>query len=296
MTNPIDVLATLLPLKWRGIEAPCQANDIDITQRVVEHKQYGVQASHVESTGRDSARFSFRVLFRAGLMGYDDLYPTRFSEFWQACLDSTPGKLEHPEFGELDAVVQSVKLHADPRARDGYDIDVVWLETNEGDITLEQSTLMGDAIAIAGDLEAVTDVEVPPYDDGTGLSLAEALKKIQGAILLAQLSVAEIGGMIASTVGALNDMIDVLAYSTDPKTGPILQSLKDIEAACSATAEALPGAAQTRRVVERLTAAASTVADLAAKHGMDLGEFVALNPTAAATGKVAAGALIFVFE
>lgn len=294
---PLDALGTLLQLSWRGIEVPCQANSIDPKQRIVEHKQWGVQASHVENTGRDSARFSFKIPFRGGISGCTDLYPTRFRDFFNACLDGSAGKLIHPEFGELDACVESHPVSYDPNRRDGCDMDVVWIETNENEYVLEQSYLMADAVALATQLDGnFPDVEIPPFDDGSGLSLTESLKKLQGELLLAQLSVASIIASVGNTIDAVNGMIDFASSLANPQASVVAQYLKDIEASLSAFIAKLPGSRSVRTVIDKIVQRTQPVENAAASYGMSMEDWFALNPMTAATGEVKTGDIVFVYE
>lgn len=294
---PLDALGTLLPLSWRGIEAPCQANDVAVSQRNVKHTQWRVSAAHVENCGRESATFSFRVLFRGGISGYSDLYPTRFREFFNACLDGSAGKLVHPEFGELDAVCDSIRVAYDPNRRDGVDVDAVWSETNESDFVLEKSYLMASAVSLAAQLDGnFPDVDIPTYYDGTGLSLTEAMKAIQGNLLLAQMSVASVLADVANAINGVNALIDGLSSLADPKASLALQYAKDIEAALNALAERLPGMRATRSIVDRVVRRAQTVADAAAFYGMSMDDWFTLNPMTAATGSVKIGDIVFVYS
>lgn len=293
----LDALGTLLPLTWRGLEVPCQHNEVDVKQRTVEHRQYGVQASHVENTGRDSARFSFKCLFRAGIKGYTTLYPQRFRDFFNACLDGSAGKLVHPEFGELDARVDTFKTSYDPNRRDGVDLDVVWIETNEDDFVLEQSYLMADAINNASFLDnASPAADIPPYDDGSGMSLSETLKSIQGALLLAQLDVAACMAQISNAINAVNDMIDFASGLTNPAASPIVQAAKMVEAALERLLQTLPGTRSVRTVSQRIAPKNDTVSGAAASYGMSMEDWFSLNPRTAASGTVARGDIVFVYE
>ncbi len=293
--HPLDELGDMLPLTWRGIEAPCQQNDISVQQRNVEHKQYGVKASHVENTGRDSARFSFRVMFRSGIQGYGGLYPDKFTKFFDACLDGSVGKMQHPEFGELDCKVDNFKVNYDPNRRDGVDIDVTWIETNEGAYVLEQSYLLSEAVYAAAALADV-DVEIPPYDDGSGMSLSESLKAIQGAQLLAQLEVSALLASVSNAINAVNSMIDTLSSLADPKASIAMKYLKDIEASLAAFSKNLPGANKVRNVTDKIAMRAMPINEAAMLNSMSMDDWFALNPMTAATGEVKPGDVFFVYE
>lgn len=302
MANDLEVLSRLLPLKWRGIEVPSVNTTLSFSHRLVEHEQVGVNGAHVENTGRKAAEFSFRILFRGGITGYTDLYPSRFREFWDACLDGSVGILQHPEFGQLDAKVQSFSLVTDASRRDGHDLDIVWKETIENGSALEFSapSPIDEAIMLASQLDTqYNDVAMPEYDDGGGLSLSETLASIKGQLLLAQLDIVAISAQLSNAINAVNGMIDLLGTLSDIKSSPAIQSLKSVEAALSRLNDSIAAQVATavgKRLALRIAQEASTVARTAAYYGMGLAEFIALNPKTASTGKVSLGEEIFVYE
>lgn len=302
MANDLEVLSRLLPLKWRSIEVPAVSTTLAFSHRLVEHEQVGVNGAHVEGTGRKSADFTFRVLFRGGISGYTDLYPNRFRQFWDACIDGSVGTLQHPEFGQIDAKVQSFSLVTDSQRRDGHDVDVVWKETIEDGFSLDFSepSPIDEAIALASQLDTqYNDVEMPEYDDGGGMSLSETLKSLKGQLLLAQLDIVAISAQLSNAIGAVNGMIDMLGSLRDIKSSPAIQSLKSVESALSKLNNTVfPQIAKgtAKKLVLRVAQEASTVARTAAVYGMGLAEFIALNPKTASTGKVSSGEELFVYE
>lgn len=307
MPHPLDALARLLPLSWRGIEVPCQQNGLRFNQRLVEHKQHGVSGAHVENCGRDSARFSFRIPFRGGISGYTDLYPSRFRQFWDACLDGSVGVLVHPEFGSLDCKVESLNLVYDPNRRDGVDVDIEWVETIEGDISLETAanSPINDAIKLAVNLETIlTKPRIPKPNEkslfeqirSTVKSIKEGIAKINGQIQLAQYSVVSVMADIEGVVNAANDLTDTAAKLTDPDSSAIYNEGLAIVAAMQKLGEKLPSAAPSKTVTQKVLTKLTAVVDAASQFSMSLNEFFALNPTAALAETINPGTILFVYE
>lgn len=299
MTYELDVLRRLLPLSWRGIEVPCAQNSLEFEHGQVPHYQIGVAGAHVEHTCRHSATFQFRVFFRGGISGYTDLYPSRYRDFLNACLDGSLGPLVHPEMGLLDAKVKQCSVITDPNRRDGYDMDVTWIETVEEGSALElaANSPISEAISLGRDLETnYTTADVPTYDDGSGMSLTQALKSLEGQWMLMQFEVVSMLANIENIIGAINSMIDTLSTSTSPSSSPVSTALKGIIAALAQLENDLMGTSKARKVGMKITQRDDTVAAVAASLSLGVSEFFQLNPRFAETGKVPNGSMVFFYE
>ena len=299
MTYELDALGKLLPLSWRGIEVPCAQNSIKVDHSQVAHYQVGVNGAHVEHTCRHSAVFQFRVFFRGGISGYTDLFPSRYREFLTACMDGSTGPFIHPDLGLLDAKVQDFTVVTDPNRRDGYDMDVNWIETVEAGSSLEfaANSPISEAISLGRDLETnYTSVDIPPYDDGSGMSLTDALKSLQGQWMLMQYDVVSMLANIDNMINAINGMLDTLSTSTDPNSSAIATALKGIIAAMAQLEDDLVGTSQARKVGMMITQRDDIVASVAASVDLGVDEFFLLNPRFAETGKVPTGSTVFFYE
>jgi len=293
----VDILALLPPLRWRGIEVPCQDNKMDFTHGQVDHEQHGVDGAYVEPTGRKASMHSYRIPFLVGLDGWPTLYPTLYRDFYNACLDGSTGPLELPEEGEIDANLVSFSKTVSTGVRNGYFVDVVWKENNEAGITIGDDSIgpIAEAVALAAVVEPAAGEITPPleYDDGAGNSLLKSLKQIQGSIALAQMSVQDTIASIDNVINGINDMIDAANSAVDPEAWGIVDGLKQIEASCQETKNRL---APEQKAIQFVIATASIlVAEAAAKAGMALDAFIQLNPRAAAKRTIKAGQEYFVY-
>lgn len=297
---PRDILSRLLPLKWRGIEVPALANDADLEQGVVEHNQYGVSGGELENTCRKSVRYSFKCLFDNGIAGYNGtLYPKGFRDFWNASLDRTTGPLQHPEFGRQDVKILSCKAHWAPDWRGGASIDAVWGETIEKGLTADMAAAspITYAVGLAGDLEELSgqiDPE-PTYEDGSGDDPLAALKKIQGAMLLAQLTMDDLAQSVERITAGLSDFQDQLKESTDPKSWQAIETCSEIINALTQMTENLGANLGRKKIDSRVTQQAESAPMLAAKYGQSLEDFFTLNPWTATKDPVPAGSDVFVY-
>jgi prophage DNA circulation protein len=299
VADPLDVLGNLLPAKLRGIEAPCLTNSAEVSQNLVEHNQYGVAGGEQENTCRKSARFSFKFVFRGGIAGYRNLYPKTFREFWNACCDPTTAPFQHPEFGLIDVKVASFNIAYDPTRRDGVDLDVVLLETIEKGLSIELTAAspITYAVGLAGDLETMSaDVEVPPYEDGSGLTLKEALSKIKGTIALAGMSVSNLLSDIENSIGAINGMLDMLNTTTDVKSWQAIDTLKKIEAALQQTEQKAATLVKNKTIEIKNVAVAGLPSVVAAQFGLSIEDFYKLNPMMAIYDTIPVGTQIFTYS
>lgn len=297
----LDILSRLKALKWRGIEVPALANDLTFEHGHAEHYQYGVDGAFVEHTGRKSARMSFQIPFHVGIGQYKDLYPDRFRDFWNACNDGSVGKLQHPEFGEIDAKVLTFKLSANPQRRGGYDVDVVWVETVEKGktITSNANGPIQAAVALAKDLESdAANVELPEEDDDISFGQAidrvkKAVNQVKGSIALAQYSISGTLSSIDGAIGACNDAIDVVNYMSTGVAFTFLDTVKKIEAKLAEARDKVAGA-QESRIDYIIAQREIAVSDAAAKASMQIDEFLSMNPRLAKSKSISSGTEYFV--
>ena len=292
--SQLEILSKLVPLMWRTIEVPARQNSMSGGSRLVEHQQWGVPGAHIENTGRKAERFTFTIPFRNGIWGYNDLYPGTFRKFFSACLDTTVGKLVHPEFGELDAHVSDRSVRWDPKARDGCDMEVTWVETNEN-ATLEQAPQITDKVALAEYCEEIMhEIDAPEFDDGSGLSLAETLAKLASMKLLLDMRAAAALAKVESAINGVNNLISAISSIRDPKSWNALDALGSIESSLQDLKNSAPGAGTVKKVAAKTTTKELTPTQTAAAYGMEVNEFFALNPRAALSSTIAIGTTVYV--
>jgi len=291
-------MSGLLDLSFRGVSVPCQLHTLDFSHAQVEHNQPGVDGGNVEDMARKSAKMSFRVPFHNLISWPKKLYPDVFRDFWNACLDRSVGPFVHPEFGELDAKVENFKVTFDPNLRDGYDVDVSFIESTENGVTVSDNpigpvtsalALMQDFLAISGNIDPT-----PTYDDGSGDDPLTALKKLQGALLLAQLSVQDKLLQVSRVTGAINSMLDTVDSATSADAWLGRDILATIAGNLQDTADSL-GVTQSKKKIDYVVAAQDIIPrDAASRAGMSVEAFYKLNPRAASKPIIAAGSEYFI--
>ena len=295
--STLEILGRLLPLKYNGCEVPCQENSTSASNRLVQHAQWGVPGAYVENTGRQPASFEFKIPFRAGIAQYNDLYPERFRKFWNACLDPTPGMLQHPEFGSLIVHVDKWAVNWMPNARDGADMTVSFVETNEQQSSLEAvgSSPIVTAVYIAGNMDSFDKLVLSSkYEDPSATDLLTSLRQIQGMVQMAQMDVARCTAQIEGTISAVNSALDTIASVTDPNQWGLIDSLSRIEAALTETKQKL--GSQRKRIAQKLNDKPQSLSTASARFGMTLADFCGLNLKAAGRGGTLMGESLYVFE
>lgn len=296
--DPLDILAHLKPLKFRGIEVPCLTNSIKVAQNLVEHNQYGVSGGEQENTCRKSAHLSFIIPFRAGIVWKPSLYPKVMRDFWNACCDRTTGPLSHPEFGLMDVKVADFDLTWQPNARDGADMNVSFVESIEKGLRIEltASSPITYASAIADELEKLgPTVNLPAFDNSTGTTLKGALNKIKGAMMLAQLSAASLLSDISSTIEGVNSLIDFASSLTDPNAWPVVSGLKDIVAALVQIEEDIGTLKGKKKLEIKYTVSDASPTLVASQFGTNLEDLFKANPSLAVLDPIPANTMVFVF-
>jgi hypothetical protein len=206
---------------------------------------------------------------------------------------------QHPEFGLIDVKVASFNIAYDPTRRDGVDLDVVLLETIEKGLSIELTAAspITYAVGLAGDLETMSaDVEVPPYEDGSGLTLKEALSKIKGTIALAGMSVSNLLSDIENSIGAINGMLDMLNTTTDVKSWQAIDTLKKIEAALQQTEQKAATLVKNKTIEIKNVAVAGLPSVVAAQFGLSIEDFYKLNPMMAIYDTIPVGTQIFTYS
>ncbi|MCK9357684.1 MAG: DNA circularization N-terminal domain-containing protein [Dehalococcoidia bacterium] len=299
MIQDWEVLAQLLPLTWRGIEVPCIRMGTACGNRLAEHEQYAVPASDVENGGRKSAKHSFTIPFRRLILGYSELYPRTFRQFLKALLNPDVGKLQHPEFGLIDCQVGDWSFDWVAEKRDGCDLQVTFIETNENGLTLEKAApSVVDAQQLALDM-AVMFLEADPpivYEDPSGLTLAEQLAKVASLKLLAELEVASALAEVQRVIDGVNGILDVVGSLTDPNASAMYSAGASIVASMEQLTKSLTVSGSGKRIVQKINDKERTVAEASAHFGLATGAFYSLNPASGRSGTVLANQTVLVYE
>jgi hypothetical protein len=294
-----DILSQLPYLQYDGVIVPCEQNDLSFQHGLARHGQHGTDGELLEPTGRSSATMRFRIPFRTGIVfavAGQPLFPETFTDFWNACLNGEPKKLLHPAFGVLQAACSSFSVVFDPNKRDGYDVDVEFVESVDEVSALSEANPAGPikrAVQLAAEFDEIkgTIDPEPEYDDGKTTDIFTAMKQLEGFIDLAQMSFQDCLGRINAAIDAVNGMIDTLDKAVSAPEQAVNNLLRSIEAALQDTKEKL---SPSKKRVEYVVAERDiAVSDAASKSGMALDEFFKMNPKFAGKETIPAGSEYF---
>jgi len=294
-----EVLSQLLPLSWRGIEVPCVSITSSATNRLSEHEQYGVPAADVENGGRKSAAHTFAIPFRRLLFNYVGLYPRIFRQFVKALINTSAGKLRHPEFGLMDCQVASWSFTWTGTKRDGCDLQVTFKETNELGLTLEKAAVsVVDAQQLALELQIMMLEAKPPitYEDPSGLTLSEQLAKVASLKLLAELEIAGALAEVQRVVDGVNGILDIVGSLTDADASAMYAAGGGIVDAMNKLESSLSVGGSGKRIAQKINDKERTVSESAVHFGMATSSFYSMNPKAARSGTVLKNQTVLVYE
>jgi len=157
----MDVLSTLQECSFRGLSFPVVSIDETFSHDAPQHKSMDRDGAFVENTGRNPfvfaivAPFYARSVARGQSETWDDLYPTRFERFRDACIDRTTGEFVHPLYGtfRVKAIDWHSSLNADERG--GQTVNVTLVETrDDGEEPAFKESTRTRMRSIAVDLDA----------------------------------------------------------------------------------------------------------------------------------------------
>lgn len=286
-----DIFGGLLEAKWRGVAFPTVSFRLPIQQDVAEHLWPDRDAGHVEATGRRPARHEFTISFRNGLVPSKgetwrrgELYPTQWRSFLAACLDRTTGELQHPELGKLKCKVVSAVTDWHSRARDGVDMHVVWIESDDDEDALANAVAaaspLGSAVAAAEEADSLLATMNPPYVYPKYTpTLSDLMHSIQAAIDTPGLLAAQVGGAIDQVAGGIARISESIDRLNTTTLWPITRALGRLESAVNdlrANANLISKATRTMAVYT--TPSSMTLAQVATRTKSKIDDLIALNP------------------
>lgn len=303
MAYRLDAARKLLKPTWREIEFVPTTWDFSFDQAHATHLYPDRDAGFVEGTGRNPAKYQFTALFRIGISGEKDIFPSRWQQFVAACADRSTGVLVHPLLGSVKVKCASCSTKFDPNRRDGVDVDVSFVETSDAEDELSDllnaESPISVAVSEARDLDAACeDVSpVPKYPESLSPSALETMKGLSGSVDQFKRGVGNVGAVIDTVLGGLEEFAATLSsvgeLGSDPKVAKALRSVSRcsdalLNLSLTVTSKGKP----ITRAVTQNDAAADTVASF---FGMKLDDFLRLNPRAASRPRIARNTTVFIF-
>lgn len=170
------LFSQLYPFTWKSgggvsVQFPVTAMRVELSQDLVEHRVWGQDGAHVESTGKAPVVFTAEIPFINSIVpGKNErwgvLYPTTYREFLVAMADRRTGELTHPELGLVNCKPKSCESSWRGEETAGCRVTASWVETllpeEVGFIRLNTDSPATNAELAALDLDAsIRDINPP---------------------------------------------------------------------------------------------------------------------------------------
>ena len=278
-------LDQLLPLSWRGIVVPVSSLRTSFTQDLAEHKYYGIDAAQVEATGRSSFAVEATIPFFNGVVpGKSEtfsgtLYPEVYRQFLAACADGSSGALVHPGLGDINAKLQSYDERLDPSHRDGVEVTVRWVQSNDTLTAFEVPDSPEVVATIAAtDLDASEDdirdlaPEAPEFSE-TFESMMRKITAVPDQLSITANLAANKPAQVFSRISALEDS---LVRAKSALTWPHVDNCERVKNALLDLHNSITKG--TRTVLRYTTAGRASLSSLASTLSNSIDELIRLNP------------------
>lgn len=314
---PPTLFEQLFPCAWRGINFPISSMKVTLSQDLVEHKYWGIDAASVEATGRAPMQIEAEIPFVNGIVPgkgetWGVLYPTTFRQFLTAFADRSSGVLNHPELSGILCKPVSLDFSHDAQVRDGVKVTARWVETVDPDQDVKDPLTNDSPIQAANlaalDLDASKDDLLALVPEGAfpEESFESLMNKVTGfvdSLTLTAMLLANKPGQILYRVHALQDSLaraaNVLSWPVNEACEATKAAVHNITDAFSTSHEVIGTGPQTvtgvtRKIARFVTparmSAAGILAALPAPNTID--DLLALNPVLVQLSEVGAGTLI----
>jgi hypothetical protein len=304
-----DLFDGLLEFKFRDVSFPVSRFRTTLRQDLAIHKFIDRDGAHIEGTGRAPIEITARIPFLNGLaQGTNEtwptqLYPVQWRAFFTACADKTSGPLQHPELGLITCKCEIMDTDWDATVRSGTYVAVKWLESDDEGIDLSQDLSKPSPVADMQSSTANLDAQlatlnpnVTPQPYVPSVSFSDIAFAIRGVFDLPTLVSKAAGGQIANLINQANLLEQSLnsGPNRNALNWPILQAA---ELAKTAAYDVQATLLQKNTSLGLYAVMKdSTLAQIAANLGADVGDIMILNPTLVQAPLVSAGTVVTFYQ
>lgn len=318
---PPTTFEQLFPCAWRDIVFPISSVKVTISQDVVEHKYWGVDAASVEATGRNPMQIEATIPFVNGILpgkgeNWGVLYPTTFREFQKACVDKTSGVFNHPELGPILCKVVSVEYAHDAQQRDGVVVTAHWVETVDPNQNVknpfeEESPIkVADLAALVLDSSKADVLALAPEAAFPEETFDSFVNKISGAID----SVGTFVSLLAAKPGQILNRVQTLQTSVERTKNallhPVIDSCERVKSAVHSISGAIGGSHTVhgtgpvvapppppgKKIKRYKMVKAMNLAAVASLLGKPIDDLIRLNPHLLGKSDIPVGAIVRYYE
>lgn len=304
----------LFPAAWRGIVFPISSMKVSLSQDLVEHKYWGVDAANVEATGRAPMQIEAEIPFVNGIVPgksehFGVLYPTTFREFLKAFADSSSGVLNHPELSGILCKPHSLDFALDAHRRDGVIVTARWTETVDPDQdvkpALENESPIQAADLAALDLDASKDdiLKLAPEGAFPEETFDSLINKLSGFVDSVGITAALLFNKPAQIINRVKTLQESVERTKNVLTWPVTDSCERMKEALRNLGNhtvigtgpaAAPAGVSSRKIGRYTTATKITLAGIAGSLPFpnSADDLIALNPFLLAKPQVQAGTVV----
>lgn len=295
-----DILGQLQRASWRQIEFPVMhQRDFGFEHAQAEHRYLFLDAQLVESLGRKNPTYKYIIPFREDIARgpWKNLLTSVYPDFLDACQDRTRGVLVDPLHGALPAKCVSLRETLDVGRRDGVDVEVQFIRAPTEDDIVEDLGTQIRTLEGARDSAGAFDQQIAKIPFPQRIPPAPTINPLDTISSIAnqvEVSANKVTAALGDTAFRLEKTTASLKALGDPTVQPAIQQaarLKNALLNLNARSSAQPS----RPVREVTSTSSQTVASIAKKTGMSVGELVSLNPQFARSPLVPSGTKVRVF-
>lgn len=301
--NYDSLFAGLLPLIWKDVDFPYTRLETDVRQDLAIHKFADRDGAHIEGTGRSPLQFTARIPMLNGLdAGINEhwqrpLYPFVRDNLLRAAVDKSSGVLQHPELGPITCKLESMRWVLDAGVRSGVWVDVVWLESDDTGVDLDQALAnpspLANAQASANDLEfhlSTIDPKLIPHPYVPPFGFDDLMNSIRGVVDTPTLLQKQYAGRIDNFIYECKALGASLDAAANALNWPMIQACERGKEACYDMKATL--LTKGRPITFYLVLKDSTLSQVAAQIPAPIGQVIQLNPAYMASPLVSAGSVV----
>jgi prophage DNA circulation protein len=288
-----DLFAELHAAAWRDIEFPVTRARMSVAHDLVEHKAWGVDGAHVESTGLAPLRFSFSSpMLNTITPGRNEkwaaLYPNQMRALLAAFQQKSAGMLTHIEFGPVLCKAERMEIDWDAGRRGGVDVELSFVQTTTADEEIVNETPVQVVDAAVENLESLkldlkalllkAGLALPPYlQTPPKADLEDAMNKVKAVSDTVTTTAARAAGKVNAVVYQANRIAESASAARSALTWPVIQNCERIKAAAYELDQKL--AQQNKQIAKYTVPGDTTLAGIACQiPGAKMGDLIKLNP------------------
>lgn len=278
---PANVFDATEYLQWRDVILPVQDWSHRFSHQAIEHHIIYRAGVAIDMMGAQGRVFSYVLPLRNGISKapFQNAFTGIYYRLYDAYRNKDAGDLIDPVHGPVWAVPGEWDAHTDPNGLDGVEVRLTFREDTPVDGAREDSPptfaeILTESKSLDDEIQTV-DWERPEevtnttdlLSAGAGLiSQVNRMKEKLGATYLS----------VVNKIDKLEMQLEELMSTNDPAINDLRLKIRKFRSNLTNAANEPPN--EKGKIVSRVVESDTTVTALAAAYGMDLSDFLRLNP------------------